>query len=217
MTTGGDAGRAGAPVRSFVAIALDAPARAAVAAAAATLRHDLPFAVRWTPVDALHLTVRFLGELPATTVDALAPAIAARIAEHRAFDLRLRGAGAFPPRGRPRVVWIGVEATPALRALYAAVEAACGAVGLAHEPRPFHPHVTADRVAPGVARPGAVAEGPPAVDPFSRVGFVATYPVASLHLMRSELTPAGARHTPIATLPLAAHAGARGASAAAGR
>jgi 2'-5' RNA ligase len=188
-----------AAVRCFVALALDAPARAAAEAATAELRQELGAAVRWTPVDTLHLTLRFLGDVAPAAVAALGGELARRAARAAPVDLELTGAGAFPPRGRPHVLWLGITPTPALAALHAAVEDACAGVGLGRERRPYHPHLT-------VARPrnGAAVPVPALARALARVGFVATCRVASLHLMRSELAPSGARHTPLGVYALGA-------------
>jgi 2'-5' RNA ligase len=80
--------------------------------------------------------------------------------------------------------------------LHAGVDDACAAVGLPREGRPFRPHLTVGRVRPG-RRPdprlGAALGG---------VGLVAAARVTSLHLMASDLTPAGARHTPLGVYDL---------------
>ncbi len=188
-------------VRCFFALYLDAPAQAAVAAAIADLRQATDpagdRAVRWTPRDALHLTLRFLGDVPRPTADALAGAVAARLGGLRAFDLRLTGAGAFPPRGRPRVLWIGGDPVPALSELHARVEDACDATGLGRESRQFRAHLTVGR-----PRPGAPLDYAALAAALARVGFVASTHVDSFHLMASDLTPAGARHTALRAFPL---------------
>ena len=181
-------------VRAFVALALDPHARAAVEAAAGALRGDAAAdpagALRWGAPETWHLTLRFLGDVPPATAAALGGALADAAARCAPVDLRFTGAGTFPPAGRPRVVWIGVAATPALLAAHRVVEDACAAVGLGRERRPFRPHLTVARVRPDRALdPMALGAA------LARVGFVVATRVASLHLMRSDLSPAGARHS----------------------
>ena len=184
-------------VRAFIALALDAPVRAAVEEATADLRRVLGDRVRWTATETLHVTVRFLGELAEPTLAALRAELHARASGCAAVELRLTGAGAFPPRGRPHVLWVGIDPTAALTALHAAVEDAVAAVGLPSEARRFRPDLTIGR-----PRAGAGIADPELRDALSRVGFVATERVASLHLMRSELTPGGARHSVLDDVPL---------------
>jgi 2'-5' RNA ligase len=188
----------GASVRAFVALVLDAPTRQAIDAAVTGMRHALgddADAIRWGSTDALHVTVRFLGDVAPPTLAALRDAIRERVRDHAPVAVRLAGAGTFPPRGAPRVVWIGVEADAALARLHAAVEDACASVGMTREGRPYRPHLTVGR-----PRAGRAARGLP--EALARVGFVAATQVASLHLMRSDLSAAGARHTALDVVPL---------------
>ncbi len=97
--------------RLFVSIELPALVRAEMN----RLQCDVPGA-RWAPVEQLHLTLRFIGEL-----DGLARRDAeAALDEVEAapFELLLAGVGHFPPRGQPRVLWVGVEPSPALLELH---------------------------------------------------------------------------------------------------
>ncbi len=197
-------------VRCFFALYLEAAAQAAVEADTAELRRAAERAgeraVRWAPPGTLHLTLRFLGDTPRATADALVPAVAARLGDLGTFTLRLAGAGAFPPRGRPRVLWVGVDPSPTLAALHAHVEDACDGAGLGREPRPFRPHLTVGR-----PRPGAPLDHAAVAAALARVGFVASARVDSFHLMASDLTAAGARHTPFHTFPLGRPPAAAGA------
>jgi 2'-5' RNA ligase len=188
-----------APTRTFIALALGHDARAAVEAASGVLRDAAGDAVRWTSTETLHVTVRFLGDVAPAALATLRRELATRTADCLPVDLRIDGAGAFPPRGQPRVVWLGLDAGPALAALHARVEDACAAAGLGREARPFRPHLTIGRPRAG---PAAAAVEPALRAAMARVGFVAAERVASLHLMRSELTRTGARHTPIEVFPL---------------
>ncbi len=63
--------------------------------------------VTWVPTDRLHFTLRFIGEVDGVQAAAVRAALAAPVAV-RAFDLTIAGLGAFPERGAPRVLWVGV-------------------------------------------------------------------------------------------------------------
>lgn len=144
----------------------------------------------------LHLTLRFIGEVDRGLEAPLAREIAAATAELPGFPVRLRAAGVFPSHRRARVLWVGVEETPALAALQRSVEEAVVRAGVAPDPRPFRPHVTVGRIRrppPPVGLAGAIA----------RVRFEATVDVRRVSLMRSELLPRGARHTEVAACRLA--------------
>ena len=96
------------------------------------------------PLDNLHLTLRFLGEVNARVAHDFDEELAHIEAD--AFDLQLKGVGHFDSRGMARALWAGVQPSPALTALQARIEAAAVHVGLAPERRKFHPHVTLARL-----------------------------------------------------------------------
>lgn len=101
---------------------------------------------RYAPQD-LHLTLFFLGASPQAWVEPLERELAALAGRHGPFDLRLGRAGAFPQRGRERVLWLAVdEARPGgLARLAADVAAACTAMGARAEDRPWRAHLTVAR------------------------------------------------------------------------
>ncbi len=154
-------------------------------------------AVAWVAPANLHVTLKFLGQIDEARAPAVADALRSASARHRAFDLALRGLGAFPSPTRPRVLWAGLEDDAgALAALAAAIDACCGELGFPRETRPFAAHVTLGRVREPTRRPqlGEALARP--VD-FGRVA------VARVSLMRSELSPRGARYSELAASPLA--------------
>ena len=69
--------------------------------------------VRWLAPEQQHLTLRFIGEVDNGAVHEIAEALATVPA--RPFELTLKGLGHFPPRGEPRVLWVGVDKNPELR------------------------------------------------------------------------------------------------------
>jgi 2'-5' RNA ligase len=101
----------------------------------------------------LHLTLHFLGELIPVSVEAVRRALAKVTLS--AFTITIRGLGTFPTEGQPKVLWSGVEGSPALFALHHSVGTALtDAIGFQLEERPYSPHVTLARLnapaAPGV-------------------------------------------------------------------
>jgi 2'-5' RNA ligase len=99
--------------------------------------------VRWLEGDALHMTLRFAGDIDNRAAADLADELS-RI-EVRAFDMRLKGLGTFGAK-EPRALWAGVEAGPQLESLARACERAARNAGLAPETRAFKPHVTIARL-----------------------------------------------------------------------
>ena len=120
------------------------------------------------------------------------------VQRHAPFDISVAGLGAFPSPTRPRVLWAGLrEGREALSSLAEAVDVALARLGFPRDDRAFSPHVTLARVreprrAPALAEALTAA----ATQPFGRVG------VREATLMRSDLSPRGARYTPLAAAPL---------------
>lgn len=143
--------------------------------------------VRWVPPTGIHLTLRFLGEVEGSRLESILEAGRAGAAGAPRLRLRSGGLGTFPERGRPRVVWVGVqdEAGGLLR-LHASLEGALEGAGLAREERPFSPHLTLGRVRPGADPRRALAQAP-ALAPRA-------FEVDELVLMESFLGPQGARY-----------------------
>ena len=165
---------------------------------AAAVEHLQPLApgVAWVARDNVHVTLKFLGAVDNARLGALEPALAAAAAGHAAFDLTIDGLGAFPSRIRPRVLWAGIGAGAAeLGTLAARVDEALAALGFARETRPFAAHVTLGRVREPRANPRLAA----ALDAGGPLG---RQRVARVSLMRSDLSPRGARYTELASHPL---------------
>jgi 2'-5' RNA ligase len=158
--------------------------------------------VAWVGRDNLHLTLKFLGGVDAARLDAVTAALQDALAARPAFRLTLGGLGAFPSATRPRVLWAGVgEGAGAAVELADRVDGALVPLGFAREMRAFSAHVTLGRVrVPRSDRrlAEALASG----------GAFGGQRVAHASLMRSELSPRGARHTELAPLPLALEPGA---------
>jgi len=122
-------------IRLFAAVALPDE----VAKRLSPLQLGLPGA-RWRPREALHVTLRFFGQVTEPVADDLDMALAALGAEP--FDLTLQGVGAFGDGERVRTVWAGVAENPALSRLAKACERAARGAGLKPETRNYAPHVT---------------------------------------------------------------------------
>jgi 2'-5' RNA ligase len=176
-------------VRLFVAVNLpEAERRAAYGATAALRQGTLP--VRWVQSAALHVTLKFLGEVSPDRADAIAGALDAAVAAVRPFEVGVGGIGGFPSLARPRVVWLGVEAHPALELLANDVELALRPLGFEAELRPFRPHITLGRAKQG-ARPAAFDTLEQLA---GRVAYDGVAPVRSVDLMESTLRPEGASY-----------------------
>jgi RNA 2',3'-cyclic 3'-phosphodiesterase len=188
-------------MRLFVAADVPDAARAAVADAqrrlAATLGRSAG-ALKWVKPDHAHLTLVFLGEVG----DALAPALVSAVGRDVAiapFDVTLESIGVFPPRGAPRVLWIGVGLGASRVAdLQREIAARVAALGIPLENRPFHPHLTLARWRDSrpADRERALRAAPP--------GVVAGARIDGATLYHSRLSSAGPTYTPLGRARLSA-------------
>ena len=186
-------------MRCFVAVDVPAEVRMRVAALASRLRRALPRAdVRWSPTEQLHVTLKFLGEVPDARVPAIEQALRAVAAAQAPLSLVAAGAGGFPNASRPRVLYVGILGQiDDLVRLAGAVEGALEAAGFPRESRAFRGHLTIGRV----RTPRPVAGRAAALG--NEVGAAAgTWIADEIVLYRSRLHPSGAIHEPVARLTL---------------
>jgi 2'-5' RNA ligase len=189
-------------VRVFVALELPEGIRAALAGVQARLgAARLP--LRLVRPDGIHLTLAFIGDIPAAAVPTLIGAVEGAAAGLAVLTLRAEGLGMFPNARRPRVVWAGVQGDPQdrarLDALHTGLAAALQAAGFTADPR-FDPHLTLARVGDRATPAEAAAIGALVQSfPFP-TGL--TFDVAHVSVMRSDLHAAGAVYTRLAAVPL---------------
>jgi 2'-5' RNA ligase len=147
---------------------------------------------RWTPRDNLHLTVRFVGNVERTMVDAVAGALAQR--PLATFDLQLGHVGTFGRGRTARVVWLGLGAgAEAATALAATVEEECVRAGLPAESRPYQAHLTLARAR---SREGSLLPGLPSMPRLE------SWRAGELVMYSSRLARTGAVYEAIRTLAL---------------
>ncbi|MFH0849199.1 MAG: RNA 2',3'-cyclic phosphodiesterase [archaeon] len=93
----------------------------------------------------IHVTIRFLGEIPASLVDEVRN-IMSRVS-FKPFHVKLEGVGVFPNERRPNVLWIGItEGVRELREIHSQLESGFRAIGLSPDNKGFSPHITVARV-----------------------------------------------------------------------
>lgn len=185
-------------VRVFCAVELPAGVRAETADYIEQLRGMFPrMKVGWDRAEKLHLTLKFLGEIEAERVESLSHAAARAVGGVPAFQINIEGTGAFPPRGIPRVLWLGVrDESGGLVQLREGLERECAAAGFPREERPFHPHLTVARLRSPEGARALAAE-------HARAQFKSeAFKVRALVVMRSELGPGGSRYTVLSSFSL---------------
>lgn len=181
-----------ATIRAFIAIELPAPVRSALVEAGRKLERGLERgAVRWVKPEAMHLTLRFLGDTDVKLLPGLGAAMDGLSAGRAPFEMRLGGLGCFPNARRPRVIWVGLrddagQAPAPLLALKRDLDAALRPFGFDPEDKPFQAHLTLGRVREdGRIRDLSLEAAVPDL----------AMTVAALHLIESDLRPEGPRYT----------------------
>ena len=181
-------------LRSFIAIEIPAGIQNAIAENTASIKHTLPKPlIRWVTPQNVHLTLKFLGDETPANLKRLADTLIEVAASHETFDVSVGGLGAFPTHKRARVIWIGLDAPPALAALQHAVDAAAAQLGYPKEERPFSPHLTIGRVSQN-ASASDLQHIRSALES-TKVGILGTIRVQAIRIFKSNLQPGGSVYT----------------------
>jgi 2'-5' RNA ligase len=134
-------------LRSFIAVPLPAAVQEAVFGVADQLAGALP-GVRWSrKVENMHVTIKFLGGVEESRLAAFGADLQAALATFHAFEIAVRGMGAFPSAGRANVIWAGIDdPSGGLQQAAAVVETVAARARIGEpETRPFRAHVTVGR------------------------------------------------------------------------
>lgn len=189
-----------APIlRLFVAAQLPAAAQQAATEALAQLRTEDPGGWRWVQPQALHLTLRFLGETPADRTPAATAALRRAAADSPPLELALHGAGVFGGR-RPRVLWLGLDGDlDGLQTLAARLNLELEREGWPAESRPLRPHITLARARRG-ASVAQLTAGRTLAAGLETSG--EPFAVTAAQLIQSRLQPTGAEYSTLASVRL---------------
>ena len=183
-------------MRIFVGIKLDEATRENIA------RELKPFkkianSIRWTEINNIHLTLKFIGEISADLLARIEASLLPAKIPVAPFPLKISGFGKFPAGDDLHIFWAGVEATPPLRVLFAGIEDTLAPLGIARETQPFNPHITLGR---NKSRYNfkTLFEMLAA----KRDLFLAECQVTSFQLFSSQLTPSGPSYKILKEIPL---------------
>lgn len=185
-------------LRTFIAVEITQAIRRKAGELIAALA-ETSADVKWVEPHNLHLTLKFLGDVPQQEIVEVCQAMADGAALVEPFELDVRGAGAFPTPARPRTVWLGAgEGAESMVVLHDRVEAALAELGYREEHRRFQSHMTIGRVrgaGPGIAELGRLLQ--------QLADFAAgRMTVSKVTLFASTLTPNGPVYEVLGTAPL---------------
>lgn len=180
------------PLRLFIAVSLPEAMKGLLSDLQASWKKKAE-GVRWVRPEGLHLTLKFLGDVPSCKVEAIGKVMEEVARSFPPFEVEVRGAGAFPNLRRPRVLWVGVsDPEGRLKGLFKALEKGLRKLGFPEEERDFHPHLTLGRVKAG--GDFSFLQGEEV--------HVGVLPVREVVLFKSELRPEGALYHALFSAPL---------------
>ena len=157
--------------------------------------------LRWVHPENIHLTLKFLGDVPAEELQEVRHIIEEVARRQVVFSLEAKGLGVFPTVKKARVLWSGIHGDVIrLNSLQATLGQALAAIGFEPEKRPFRGHLTLGRVRGRV-------DGKRLAAMISEFGSYASPPFAPerLILFKSDLKPSGAAYTELAGEDLSIH------------
>ena len=188
-------------IRAFIAIDLPPDVQDCLEQVSAQLKEQLgEKSVRWVPVQNIHLTLKFLGDVSLQNLTVLKEILSAEVITQKPMEVSVGRLGAFPKKLRPRVVWVGIEAPQELMSLQRGIEARAIKVGYPKDKREFFPHLTLGRVSRN-ATPEEVRKIGETISA-SKIGFLGVARVQSVHLYKSDLLPTGAVYTKMFSAPM---------------
>ena len=187
--------------RLFVAIPMPEPARNEIIRVQSELQPLVPReVVRWTRPEQFHLTLRFLGDVPADAVETLKQAVKAVCSDASPLSLRAQGVGFFPNPRLPRVLWVGInDGENRLVDLQQRVEEAVHQFSPEPGEKQFRGHVTLARFKN--PRPSDIRDLVARAQSLKTRSF-GDWTAQEIEIMRSELSSSGARHTLLAACRL---------------
>ncbi|MBM3810362.1 MAG: RNA 2',3'-cyclic phosphodiesterase [Acidimicrobiia bacterium] len=187
-------------MRLFTGIEIPAPALQPVGRLLDRLRPLAP--LRWSKVENLHITTKFIGEWPEERLNELIRQLR-DVDPGSSFEISLHGLGWFPEPQRPHIFHIGVQAGAPLIDLAARTERALAALGIEPENRPYRPHLTLARIQPrGGRNPNLDALRKAVACKLDQQW--SAFTCACFHLYRSQPGAAGSQYTQIAAFPIPA-------------
>ena len=194
-------------MRIFVGIELEEQVREKIARFLEGVRGFSPDA-RWVRPEALHVTLKFIGEQTEEQIAAITERLRGVAGEN--MEIRFQGYGFFPTAKAPRVFWIGIQAGPALAALAGNIDASLAELKIPREDRPFSPHLTLARGGAGSGSPkwrkedgpnSTFAELQKRLAAMSALNF-GTMTAREFFLYRSQLSPGGSKYTRLQSFSL---------------
>jgi len=190
-------------IRSFIAIELPQNVKTELAQLESELERPGHRFVKWVNPRAIHLTLKFLGNIPTKQIPEISNAIEQASKGIPPFHLQIASLGAFPNINQPRVLWVGIKGeTDSLQGLQQKIDSALISLGFAEEKQSFTPHLTMARVREGTSLIDRKNFG----ELVMSTNFESKHPISvkTINFIKSQLRPEGAIYTYLLTVKLQA-------------
>ena len=182
-------------IRTFIAVSLSSSILAGIEKLVQTLQTDFG-AVRWVEPKNLHVTLKFLGDIPLNDLPQLIRTVTRCASQTDSFDLVFQGVGAFPNRESPKTVWVGCrEGSDELLQLANSMDESLLSIGYPKEVRRFSPHLTIGRIKKPV-------QGLMSLFDKQQERLFGSCSVGEVQIISSELTRRGPIYDELAVIPL---------------
>ena len=186
-------------IRSFIALELSDKIKNQISIITKQLKSK-NLAVRWIPINNVHLTIKFLGDFPISSLENLKQTLENNIIIINKFDLQFNNIWTFPNINNPRIIWVGVQKNNSLEKLFNVIESIMPEFAIKPENRKFSPHLTIGRVKNSFSK----------LDSHQIKKIISAIPeinfghqtVEEVILFKSTLTPQGAKYDRISNFRL---------------
>jgi 2'-5' RNA ligase len=179
-------------MRTFIAIELSPEIKDELADIQAQLKTSNAD-VKWVKPQAMHLTLKFLGNITQEKIEEVKKALDTISPNHKPFEISLFQIGGFPKLEYPRVIWVGIDkGCSRAEAIAKDVVEGLSNIGFEKEKRPFTAHLTLGRVKSPKGRNELVSK-------MKALDFKpsASCTIDKITLFQSTLTPQGSIYTPL--------------------
>ncbi len=188
-------------IRAFIAIELPDEVKTNLSALLGKLKPGHERTVKWVDLNSIHLTLKFLGNIPESKIVDITQAVTNATQKFRPFSLSLQGLGTFPNLRSPRVAWVGIDGdVEVVTSIHRQIDRALVPLGFTPEKRSFSPHLTLGRVRDKATHTERRDLGK-AIESI-KVNNSAPFSVDRVSLMRSTLTKSGAIYDQISIIVL---------------
>lgn len=186
-------------IRTFIAIEIPEQVITQIARAQSELRPLPGSRIAWVKPLGVHLTLKFLGDVPESDIERISSIVGNAAAKTPPFELKTGSPGGFPNIRKPRILWWGIEESEPLAEAQMSIDRGLGEIGFPVEKKSFHPHLTIGRVK-HLDRDSDIPAR------FGSFEFkTVTWQVREIRVMSSILKPAGAEYSVLAGVNLQQH------------